>query len=260
MRAWLQARHRVNDLDTALNAATKDFEERVWATWHRDLAQARGSAEIIRQGPRRLGQRRWQFRDAHDGLTAFAERWHPVLADLPTDAAELAVEVPWLHGRRVEDPIDAFVAEQVAAAHPDAERIRDAERQAMAASEGAEQARTQLDNAMYAELRPYGRAAHVDDPGDCLTDVTAVLADVERDVRTATSRVRAVANEPSIRTLPNGGLESEHDRWAADRRARQQANARGARERLRLQQEKARRIEPIPPSRSTPDRGRGIGR
>jgi exodeoxyribonuclease V alpha subunit len=130
----------------------------------------------------------------------------------------------------------------------------------MAAFEGAERARTQLNNAMYAELRPYGRAAHVGDPGERLTDVTAALADVERDLHTATSRVRAVANEPSIRTLPNCGLDSEQDRWAADRRARQQADARDARERLRLQQEKARRIEPTPPSRSTPDRSWGIGR
>ena len=259
-RSWLDARQLVDDLDTALNAETTDLQVRVWATWHRDLAQARRSAEIVRQGAGRLGQRHRQFRDANADLTAFAERWHPVLADLPTDTAELAVEVQWLHGRRVEDQIDGFVAQQVAAAHPDAELIRDAEAEARAASKDAERARTQLETAMYAELGPYGRAAHVGDPGDRLTDVTAVLADVERDLRTATSRVRAVANEPSIRTLPNGGLESEHDRWTADRHARQQAAARDARERLRLQQEKARRIEPTPPSRSTPDRGWGIGR
>lgn len=259
-RNWLQARRQVADLDAARQVETADLRARVRNAWYQELPQAQRAADIVGVGTGRLGQHRRQFRDAHADLTAFAERWHPVLADLPTDAAELAVEVPWLHGRRVEDQIDGFVAQQVAAAHPDAELIRKAEGEAMAASEDAERARTQLDNAMYAELRSYGRAAHVGDPGDCLTDVTAELVDVERDLRAATSRVRAIANEPSIRTLPDGGLESEHDRWAADRRARQQADARDARERLRLQQEKARRIEPHPPSRSTPGRGWGIGR
>ena len=126
----------------------------------------------------------------------------------------------WLHGRRVHDPINAYIARTVADAHPGADRILDAERHAHTAYNRAEQARAQLDEIIYAELRAYGRAAHVRDPDDRLTDVTAVLADVERDLRTATSRVRAVANEPSNRALPNGGLDSEHDRWAADRRAR----------------------------------------
>jgi exodeoxyribonuclease V alpha subunit len=259
-RSWLQARERVDDLDAALQVETADLRARVRNAWFQELPQAQRAADIVREGTGRLGQRSRQFRDAHGDLTAFAERWHPVLADLSTGPAELAVAVPWLHGRRVEDQIDAFVTQQVAAAHPDAERIRHAEREAAAASESAEGARTQLDNALYAELRPHGRAAHVADPADCLTDVTAVLADVERDLRTATSRVRAVANEPSIRTLPNGGLESERDRWAADRRARQQAAAREAKERWQGQQRKSRRIEPTPPSRSTPDRGWGIGR
>ena len=259
-RSWLQARGRVDDLDAALPVETADLRARVRSAWFQELPQAQRAADTVREGAGRLGQRRRQFRDAHADLTAFAERWHLVLADLPTDPAELAIEVPWLHGRRVEDQIGGFVAQQVAAAHPDAERIRHAEREAMAALESAERARTRLDSIIYAELRPYGRAAHVGDPGRRLTAVTVELADVERDLRTATSRVRAVANEPSIRALPSGGLDSEHDRWVADRRARQEADAREARERLRLQQEKARRIEPTPPSRSTPDRGSGIGR
>lgn len=259
-RTWLQARERVDDLDAALQGETADLRARVRTAWFQELPQAQRAADAVRDGTGRLGQRRRQFRDAHAYLAAFAERWHPVLAHLPTDPAELAVEVPKLHGRRVEDQIEAFIAQQVAAAHPDAERIRHAEREAMAASEGAERARIQLDTNMFAELRPYGRAAHVGDPGEWLTNVTAKLADVARDLRVATSRVAATENEPSIRTLPNGGLDSEHDRWDADRRARQQEDAGQARERLRLQQQKARRIPPTPPSRSTPGRGQGIGR
>ena len=260
-RRWLDARQRVDDLDTTLEAETTVLEERVWATWRQDVAQARNSAEIVRDGAGRLGQRRRQVRDAQADLTAFAERWHPVVTDLPTDPVDLATEVRWLHGRRVEDQINAYIDRTVAGSHPDADRIRHAERDAQTAYEGAERSRTQLDNAMYAELRPYGRAAHVRDPDDRLTAVTTELADVERDLRTASARVQAIASEPSVRTLPDGGLDSEHDRWTADRRTRQQAAAWAANDRRQRQQEKRRRIEPPPPpSRITPDRGWGIGR
>ena len=259
-RGWLDARQQVADLDAALKSRTADLQTRIWGAWHQELAQARGTAEVVRDGAGRLGQHRRQAREASNELTAFAQRWHPALPDLPTSPAELAEQVMWLHGRRVDDPINAYIARTVADAHPDADQIRDAERHAYTAYNRAEQARTQLDEIIYAELRPYGRAAHVRDPDDCLTDVTAELADVERDLRTASARIQALASEPSVRTLPDGGLDSEHDRWTADRRARQQADARDARERLRLQQEKARRIEPPPPTRSTPDHGWGIGR
>ena len=160
-RNWLQARQPVDDLDAALKSETADLQTRVWATWRQDLAHARRAAEVVRDGAGRLGQHRRQVRDASTELTAFAQRWHPAVPDLPTDPAELADQVMWLHGRRVEDPINAYVARQVADAHPDADQIRDAERDAHAAYDRAERARTQLDDAMYAELRPYGqRSAH----------------------------------------------------------------------------------------------------
>ena len=165
----------------------------------------------------------------------------------------------WLHGRRVEDPINAFVAREVADAHPDADQIRETERDAHAAYERAERSRTHLDEAMYAELRPYGQAAHTRDAGGRLTAVVDQLAGVQRDLRTATARVDVLQREPAVRALPRAGVDGERDRWAADRAARQEAASREAKQRRQRQQE-TRRIEPPPPSRSTPDHGRGIGR
>jgi exodeoxyribonuclease V alpha subunit len=139
-RSWLQARQRVDDLDAALKIETADLQTRVWDAWRQDLAQARQAAEIVRDGAGRWGQRRRQVRDAHAELTAFAQRWHPALPDLPTDPSELATEVRWLHGRRVEEPINTVITRTVADAHPDADRIRRAERDAHTAYDRAEQA------------------------------------------------------------------------------------------------------------------------
>ena len=259
-RDWLQARHRVENLDTALEAETADVRARIWSAWHDELSQARRAADIVGDGTGRLGQRRRQVHEAQAELTEFAARWHPAVPDLPTDPADLAAQVRWLHGRRVAGAIDAFVAHQVANTHPDADQIRQAERDAYAAHEHAQRSRSQLENAMAADLRPHGRAARVRDADGRLTAVADELADVEQELRTATARVQALATDPSIRTFPGEGLQGEHDRWAADRLARQQASARQARERWQRRQEGTRRIEPPSPGPTGPDRGLGIGR
>jgi hypothetical protein len=43
----------------------------------------------------------------------------------------------WLHGRRVEDLITAFVARELADAHPETQQVRDAERHASTAYDRA---------------------------------------------------------------------------------------------------------------------------
>jgi len=257
-RTWLQSRRQVADLEAALRSETADLQTRVWEAWRQDLSHAQRAAEIVRDGPGRLGQHGRQVRDATANLTAFAQRWHPALPDLPTDPTELATEVRWLHGRRVEDPINAVITRQVAAAHPDADQLRQAERHAHTAYHRAEQAASERDNSLYAELRSTGRAGLARNPADRLSAVAEELAGVERDLRSAMARVAALNGEPSLRTLPDDGLGGEHQRWAADRAARQQAASRAAQQRRQSRQR--RRIEPPPPSRSTPDHGRGIGR
>lgn len=218
-QAWLQARQQVADLDTALQTKTADLRSRIWGAWHQELVQARRTAEVVRDGAGRLGQHRRQVREASTELAAFAQRWHPAVPDLPTDPAELADQVMWLHGRLVEGPINAYIDRQVADAHPHADQICKAERDADTACNRAEGSRTQLQEAMHAELSPYGLTAHARDATGRLDAVVDELAAVEGDLRTASSRVQALTSEPSLRTLPTGGLDGEHDRWAADRLA-----------------------------------------
>ncbi len=258
-RRWLQARQQVQELGAALTSDTADLQTRTWGAWHQELAQARRAAEAVREGAGRLGRHRRQVRDAGAELTAFAARWRPVMPDLAIDPAELATQVMWLHGRRIEDPINTVVARAVADAHPDADQIRETERDAHAAYERAERSRTHLDEAMGAELRPYAQAAHQRDAGGRLTTVVDQLAGVERDLHSATTRVDVLQREPAVRALPRAGVDGERERWTADRAARQQAAARETNQRQQRQHQTP-RIEPPPPSRGTPDHGRGIGR
>jgi hypothetical protein len=256
---WLQASQRVADLDATLTSQTANLRTQLWGAWHRELSQAQRAAEVVRDGAGRLGRHRRQVRDASAELTAFAARWHPAIPDLATDPAELATQVMWLHGRRVEDPINAYVVHTVAAAHPDADQIRETERDAHAAYDRAKRSRIHLEEAMHAQLRPYGQAAHTRDAASRITAVVDQLAGVERDLHTATARVDILTSEPRVRALPGEGPEGEHERWAADRVARQEAASGEVKVRRQRQQE-TRRIEPPTPSQGAPDHGRGIGR
>ncbi|MGK2875784.1 MAG: AAA family ATPase [Nocardioides sp.] len=256
---WVEARQQVLDLQATLTSETAVLQTQLWGAWHQELSHARRAAEVLRDGAGRLGQHRRQVRDAGNELTTFAARWRPAVPDLATDPAELADQAMWLHGRRVEDPINAFIARTVADAHPDADQIRESERDAHTAYERAERSRTHLDEAMYAQLRPYGRAAHRRDAAGRLSTVANELAGVERDLRTATARVDDLQREPAVRALPPAGVDGQRERWAADRQVRQETATREAKQRQQRQQETP-RIKPPRPSPSTPDHGRGIGR
>ncbi len=256
---WLDAHRRVNELDTTLESKTANFRTRIWAAWRSDLSQAQRAAGVVDEGAGRFGQRRRQVHAATDELTAFAQRWRPVHPDLPTDPAELARQVKWLHRRRVEEQINVYVTRQVARAHPDADASHQAEHAARAAFEAAEKARTRLDTALYAELRPYGRAARVTDPAQRLTTVTDELGVVERNLTTATTQVGRLQNEPAIRALPAASLDTEQDKWAADRAAQRQTAARQAQMRWRRQQQ-PHRTGPNQPGHPPLDHGPSIGR
>ncbi len=258
-RRWLEASQQVVDLDATLTSETADLQTQIWAAWHQELAQAKRAAEDVRDGTGRLDQRRRQVRDARTQLTAFAVRWRPAVPDLASDPAEVANQVMWLHGRRVEDPINAFVARTVADNHPDADQLRQTARDAHAAYERAERSRTHLDEAMDAELRPYGWTAYTRDAASRLTTLENQLAGLQRDLHTATARIEVLQREPALRALSPAGVDGERERWAADCAARQETASREANQR-RQRREKTRRIEPPSPSRSTPDHGPSIGR
>ena len=256
-RRWLQARQQVVDLEATLTSETADLQTRVWGAWRQELSQAQRAAEVVRDGAGRLGQHRRQVRDASAELTAFAARWHPALPDLATDPAELADQVMWLHGRRVEDPINAFVARAVADAHPDADQIRETERDAYAAYDRAERSRTpprRGDVRRAAPVRP-GRArarrrAADSPPSRTNWQVSNATCAPPRHGSMSSQREPASGRFPGRQSTGNtsGGPPTAC--------ARQEAASREANERRQRQQE-TRRIEPpLPePEHSRPRAG-----
>ena len=260
-RSWLHARQQVDDLDTALTTENLGLRSRVWGTWRQELAQAQRAAEVVRDGAGRLGQRRRQVRDANNDLTAFAERWRPILADLPTDPADLADQVRWLHGRRLE-ALDRCLRHPPGRRRPP-RRGPDPPRRARRLRGARATPNRHAPNsthALHTELRPHGRAAHARDP----TEPTSLPSPTNSLASNATSAPPPHASSPHQRT--------EHPD-ASRRRTRRRTRPMGRRPprptasrrprspgALATPAADGRRIEPPPPSPSTPDRGWGIGR
>ncbi len=256
---WPDARGRVADLAATMESETAELQTRIGAAWRRDLSRAQRAADSFDQGPGRWGQRRRQVQAASSELAAFAERWRPVHPDLATGPVGLAQQVPRLHGREVEEQIDAYVTRRVTEAHPDADDARQAERTAWSAFEAAERARTRLDNTLSEKLRPYRRAAHVADPVERLTAVIEEMAVAERNLKIAKTRVGHLQNEPVIRALGAGGLDTEHSQWAADRAVQHETAAREPQAR-RWRQQEAHGIGPNHAGHTSLDHAPSIGR
>jgi exodeoxyribonuclease V alpha subunit len=205
-------------------------------------------------------------REAAGELTAFAEKWRVVHPDLASDPDRLATQVGFLHGRRIEDQTEAYIARQIQDAHPEADQIRQADHDTYAAYEQAQDAAARLDAQVYDEVRPHGRAAFLtdlDEIGERLSSVAHESRQVSRDVDAVLIRVGRLQQEPSIRALPEDALATAHDQWAADREharnERRRADVHGAKVRARLRRE-AREPDFGYQRMSQPDHGRGIGR
>ncbi len=257
-QAWLHARRGVVDLDATLTHEATALRGQVWEAWRHDLTPARHAADVLAEGAGRFGQRRRRFRDAAADLTAFADHWRHVYPDLATHPTHVADQIQWPDHDRVSEAINTYVTGQVAAAHPEADQIRQAELDATTAYQDAQRAREQLERTLRNQLRDHGRAAYFTDPHTVLAKATAWLADLRHQLHTATTRVRALEHEPAIRALPAATLDQERDRWADDRVNQQVAAAHQAGALLH-QRTRAHQMEPSP-SRPSPDRGWGIGR
>ena len=206
-RAGRRPRRRTQGPDRRPTSAIRN-------AWRQDLAQARRAAEIVRDGAGRLGQRRRQVRDARHELTAFANAGTPSCRTCRPTPSSWRSKCPGCTDRASKTRPRRSSRSRSPPPTPTRSGSATLHAKPWPQLRASNRVRTQLKNAMYTELRPYGRAAHVSNPRERLTNLTAELANVERDLRTATTRVRAISNEPSIRTLPNGGLDSEHHRWA----------------------------------------------
>jgi len=214
-----QAAEHADQLEAVVGAETVQLAGRLRQEWATGRPGARAAAQTIAAGTGRLGQHRGAVRRASDHLQAWAEAWRPIVASLPTDTDQLADLTAGYDDPSIGQAITAYARKVAEGAHPDhapaQTRAQDARHTAERALDAYERARTHYP----AELADHGNLAWLPDPAGHLAEAKLDVTELTDQLRAARGRVRAALAEPAIRSLPQERIESERERWAADRQA-----------------------------------------
>jgi len=254
----------LRDLENTLTTQTQRTVSDLWRRWQDDQPSLRQALHTIHDGPGHLGLRRRTVRDARDVVAAWADRWRPLLPELPTDPDQLIEEagraVGGIGQAQVRDAFGRGAEHATEQAHPEAHQVREQARVTALNATAAREALTGVEDDLVAKLRPYGRLAYQRDLGDALASVEADLAALTPHLDAATQKVQALIHAPEIRSLPAGRLGTERDQWASDRHAAQEAARAAALQKAafdQAQQADAQARRRLHPSRPTPTHGQG---
>jgi hypothetical protein len=184
-----------------------------------------------------------------------------VLPQLPAGIDEVAAAMPYTATSALHQAITSHAQHTAEQAHPDHRQLAATAQSATAAAHQAGDARAaavgslsrQLD-----QLDQFGNLGYTDDPTRRLAETEHAAAILTVDLNRARERVGALRQEPAIRTLTPGRLQTERENWQAQRAQAQEVDrdtgwlaATAATTPTRVRPED--RVSPIP------DRGRGQG-
>ncbi|MFT4008826.1 MAG: MobF family relaxase [Nocardioidaceae bacterium] len=255
----------VRDLDAAMTAETENTIADLRRGWNADQPAVADALTTIHDGAGPLGLHRRQVRDAHDVLNRWAEKWRPLLPELSGDPEQVRRQIGYGERDRLQATITQVAQHATARAHPEAPLLRARLRSAGRVVDDAKAALRADQDDLAARLRPYAPVAYHPDLPELLDQVQADLDRLAPQVRVADQRVHTLTRAPEIRVLPAGRLDAEHDQWAADREAAQEAarvaaRLRAAREHDAAARRRLQAPDPIPTYGPGADRqGPGIG-
>ena len=102
-------------------------------------------------------------------------------------------------------------------AHPDHRQLAATAQSATAAAHEADQVRSTAAGSLSRQLDQFGNLGHTNDPTGHLAETEHAAAELSDQLRRAQERVGALGQEPAIRTLPPGRLQTERENWQAQR-------------------------------------------
>jgi hypothetical protein len=259
--AWAAADHahtRAHQAATSIKADAGRIADALRGRWDNDYPAASAAAERIRGGIGRFGRARGDVRQARAHLHDWAQTWRPVLPQLPAGVDELAAAMPYTATSALHQAITGHAQHTAEQAHPDHPQLHAAAEQAAAAAHESDQVRNAAAGSLSRRLDGFGSLAYTDDPTGLLAETEHAAAELTVDLNRAQERVGALRQEPAIRTMAPGRLQTERENWQAQRAHAQEADRDGewlaataATTPTRVRPED--RVSPIP------DRGRGQG-
>ncbi len=212
-----QAGEHADQLAAVVGNDTSQLAGRLRQEWDTGRPATRAAAQTIRAGTGRLGQHRGAVRRASQHLQAWAQQWRPIVASLPTDTGELAVLAGGYDDPNLGKAITAYARTVAEGAHPDHTPAQAAAQAATRTAEHALEAYDKARTTCPAELAAYGNLTYIPDPTGHLAETELDVAELTDQLQAARGRVRAALAEPALRCLPPERIETERERWAADR-------------------------------------------
>jgi exodeoxyribonuclease V alpha subunit len=264
-----QARERATAAERTLTSATDRYRDGLLAAWDTERRAAAHAARIVRAGSGWLGQRHKAVAAAREHLSAWAERWRPLVPDLPVDTAGLLARLDRYEYRpRLWEQLDPEARRRAAAEHPDAVAARHTAQVAEQTEHAAWQSYHDTDQHYRNALAHYGNLAHTEHPERKLADLNHCVTATTDRLHTAQDQIESLLAEPALRALPPDRIPHERDRWHADRDAREAAREAAATLRLTRAAAAARAERdrhgldiphPTPYHAPAPQHGHGIG-
>jgi hypothetical protein len=218
--AWAAADHartRADQAATSIKVDAGRIAAALRGRWDNDYPAASAAAERIRGGSGRFGRHRGDVRQARAHLQDWAQTWQPVLPQLPVEVDELAAAMPYTATSALHQAITGHAKNTAEQAHPDYRQLAATAQSATAAAHEADQVRSTAAGSLSRQLDQFGNLGHTNDPTGHLAETEHDAAELSDQLRRAQERVGALGQEPAIRTLPPGRLQTERENWQAQR-------------------------------------------
>ena len=229
--AWAAADHartRADQVQTSIKADAVRLADALRGRWDNDYPAASRAAETIRHGNGRFARHRADLRQARAHLQEWAQTWRPVLTQLPADVDELAAAMPYTATSQLHEAITSHAQNRAEQAHPDHQQLRTTAQSTTAAAHEADQARSAAAGSLSRSLDGFGNLAYTSDPTARLAETEHAITKLTADLGRARERVGALRQEPAIRTLTPGRLQTERENWQAQRAKAQETHRHAA--------------------------------
>ena len=259
--AWAAADRactRADQVQDSIKADAGRIAEALLGRWDNDYPTASAAAQTIRGGSRRFGRHRGDVRQARAHLQEWAQTWRPALPQLPAGVEELAAAMPYTATSALHQAITSHAQNTAEQAHPDHRQLAAAAQSATAQAHEADDARAAAAGSLSRRLAGFGNLVYTDDPTGRLAETEHAAAELSDQVRRARERVGALRQEPAIRTLTPGRLQTERENWQAQRAEAQEAD-RDGKWLAATAATTATRVHPEDRVSLASDRGRGQG-
>ena len=157
------------------------------------------------------------MRQARTHLQVWAQTWRARAPAAPGRCRPAGCGEAYTATSALHEAITSHAKTTAEQAHPDHRQLAATAQQASAAANESVQARNAAAGSLSRRLDRFGSLAYTDDPAGRLAETEHAAGELTFVLNRARERVGALRQEPAIRTLTPGRLQTERENWQAQR-------------------------------------------